>query len=407
MMPSGWRRPPDATASTGRHGRNRKREPQAPRPAARGTGRRPRGQERLDRIVQLIADSMRTEVCSIYLFRDTETLELCATEGLKAGRRAPDADAARRGAGGPRRPHRPADQHRQRPGGARLPLHARDGRGDVSRASSACRSSGWASGSACWSCSPRKRANFTDDEVYALEVVAMVLAEMAELGAFVGEGAALKARHQQPVMFRGTVGQEGTAEGRVWLHEPRVVVTNPIADDPAHECERLREAVDQLRISVDDMLDARATRSTRSTAGARGLPDVRQFARLAAPDGGGHRARPLGRGGGREGAVGGARAAAARCPTPTCASGCTTSTTCRTGFCASSPARAARPAPRCPTTRSSSPATSGPGELLDYGRSLQGHRAGGGLGRQPCRHRRPRAGDPAGDPRRAASPPRR
>ena len=41
------------------------------------------GQERLDRITHIIADSMRCEVCSIYLFRDEDTLELCATEGLK------------------------------------------------------------------------------------------------------------------------------------------------------------------------------------------------------------------------------------------------------------------------------------------------------------------------------------
>ena len=40
------------------------------------------GQERLDRITHLIADSMGTEVCSIYLLRDSDTLELCATEGL-------------------------------------------------------------------------------------------------------------------------------------------------------------------------------------------------------------------------------------------------------------------------------------------------------------------------------------
>ena len=33
------------------------------------------GQDRLDRITHLIADSMGTEVCSIYLFRDPETLE--------------------------------------------------------------------------------------------------------------------------------------------------------------------------------------------------------------------------------------------------------------------------------------------------------------------------------------------
>jgi phosphotransferase system enzyme I (PtsP) len=95
---------------------------------------------------------------------------------------------------------------------------------------------------------------FSADEVYALEVVAMVLAEMTELGAFVGEGAAMSARHSQPVLFRGTVGQEGVAQGHVWLHEPRVVVSNPIADDPAREAERLTEAVEKLRLSVDEML---------------------------------------------------------------------------------------------------------------------------------------------------------
>ena len=42
------------------------------------------GQERLDKVVSLVAGSMQTEVCSIYLFRDADTLELCATEGLNA-----------------------------------------------------------------------------------------------------------------------------------------------------------------------------------------------------------------------------------------------------------------------------------------------------------------------------------
>ena len=100
----------------------------------------------------------------------------------------------------------------------------------------------------------REARAFSDDEVYALEVVAMVLAEMAELGAFVGEGEALRARHTNPMLFRGGVGQEGVAEGHVWLHEPRVVVTNPVADDPEIEIERLRHGVDRLRVSVDDML---------------------------------------------------------------------------------------------------------------------------------------------------------
>ena len=81
------------------------------------------------------------------------------------------------------------------------------------------------------------RAAFPTTRSTALEVVAMVLAEMTELGAFVGDGEALEALHKQPVMFRGGTGQEGTAEGRVWLHEPRVVVTNPVADDPLTEIE--------------------------------------------------------------------------------------------------------------------------------------------------------------------------
>ena len=42
------------------------------------------GQERLDRITRLISASMGTHVCSVYLFRDDDTLELCATQGLKA-----------------------------------------------------------------------------------------------------------------------------------------------------------------------------------------------------------------------------------------------------------------------------------------------------------------------------------
>jgi Signal transduction protein containing GAF and PtsI domains len=94
----------------------------------------------------------------------------------------------------------------------------------------------------------------TPDEVYALEIVAMVIAEMTELGAFVGEGAALSALHQKPVLLRGSIGQEGTSAGRVYLHEPRVVVTNPISDDPEKEKTRLTEAVETLRKSVDNMM---------------------------------------------------------------------------------------------------------------------------------------------------------
>ena len=211
------------------------------------------GQARLDRITHLIASSMQTEVCSIYLFRDDETLELCATEGLN---------------------REAVHQTRMRLGEGLVGRVARDGR--VVNEADAPSARGFRfmpeTGEEVYSSfcgvpiqrlgeklgvlvvQSREERAFSEDEVYALEVVAMVLAEMTELGAFVGEGEALRARHTLPAMFRGGVGQEGVAEGNVWLHEPRVVVTNPIAEDPETEKARLHEAVETLKVSVDDML---------------------------------------------------------------------------------------------------------------------------------------------------------
>lgn len=211
------------------------------------------GQARLDNITALIASSIGSEVCSIYLFRDEETLELCATEGLN-----PEA----------------VHQTRMRLGEGLVGRVAR--RGQVINTPNAPQAKGFRfmpeTGEEVYSSflgvpilrlgetlgvlvvQSKNAREYSADEVYALEVVAMVLAEMAELGAFVGEGSAMEARHSQPAMMRGTVGQEGVAEGHVWLHEPRVVVTNPVADDPKRELERLTEAVEQLRVGVDKML---------------------------------------------------------------------------------------------------------------------------------------------------------
>lgn len=211
------------------------------------------GQARLDKITHLIADSIGTEVCSIYLFRDEDTLELCATEGLN-----------------PEAVHRT----RMRLGEGLVGRVAR--RREVVNTANAPKARGFRympeTGEEVFSSflgvpvqrlgeamgvlvvQSKEAREFSADEVYALEVVAMVLAEMTELGAFVGEGSAMGKRHSQPAMLRGTVAQEGVAEGHIWLHEPRVVVTNPIADDPHRELERLKEAVEELRVGVDKML---------------------------------------------------------------------------------------------------------------------------------------------------------
>ena len=211
------------------------------------------GQERLDRITQIIAESMQCEVCSIYLFRDEDTLELCATEGLNpeavhktrmrlgeglVGHVAKTANIIITDDAPATKGFRfmPETGEEIFPSFLGVPIQRLGERLGVLVVQS------------------KEARKFSDDDVYGLEVVAMVVAEMTELGAFIGEGAALSARHTQPVLFRGGVGQEGAAEGNVYLHEPRVVVTNPIADDPRIELKRLTEAVDKLRVSVDDML---------------------------------------------------------------------------------------------------------------------------------------------------------
>jgi len=212
-------------------------------------------QARLDRITYLIADSMSTEVCSIYLFMDSDTLELCATEGLKpeavhqtrlrvgeglVGRVAKTAEPVNTAEAPSTRGFRymPETGEEIYSSFLGIPIQRLGETLGVLVVQS------------------RNRRVYSDDEVYALEVVAMVLAEMAELGAFVGEGAALSAPHQRAMLFRGTSAQEGTAEGHVWLHEPRVVVANPVADDPESELSRLEQALERLRVDVDQMLSS-------------------------------------------------------------------------------------------------------------------------------------------------------
>jgi len=217
-------------------------------------GQEAEGQERLDKITQQIADALKAEVCSIYLMRGSETLELCATEGLKS-----------------------ESVHQTR---------LRIGEGLVGRVAhlahpinspDATRETGFRympeTGEEVFSSflgvpiqrlgemrgvlvvQTRQSRTFSEDEVYGLEVVAMVIAEMAELGVFIGEGAALSEPHKQPVLFRGGVGQEGSAEGRVLLHDPHIVIANPVADDPDVEQKRLQDAMDQLKGDVDGMLN--------------------------------------------------------------------------------------------------------------------------------------------------------
>ena len=213
------------------------------------------GQDRLDRITHLIAVSMQTEVCSIYLFRDAETLELCATEGLNKA--AVHKTRMKLGEGLVGRvartltPVNTADAPNEK--GFRFMPETGE---EIYSSFLGVPIQRVGEKLGVLVVQSKSAQTFSEDEMDAIEVVAMVLAEMTELGAFAGDGNGVGALHKQPVLLRGGTGQEGAAEGRVWLHEPRVVVTNPVGDDPLTEIDRIRAAVGELRVSVDDLLEA-------------------------------------------------------------------------------------------------------------------------------------------------------
>ena len=154
-----------------------------------------KGQARLNKITHLIADSMGTEVCSIYLFRDNETLELCATEGLNT--EAVHQTRLRIGEGlvGRVAKSKKVINTEDAPSSKGFRFMPETGEEIFSSfAGVPIQRLGETLGVLVTQ--SKESRKFSSEEIYALEVVAMVLAEMAELGAFVGDETGLTALHQ-------------------------------------------------------------------------------------------------------------------------------------------------------------------------------------------------------------------
>lgn len=213
------------------------------------------GQQRLDHISQLVSESMEAQVCSIYLRRPGDTLELCATEGLNKA--AVHQTRMRVGEGLVGRVAKQAapintENAPQTKGFQYMPETGEELFSSflgvpIQRLGEVL---------GVLVVQSKDQRKYDSDDIYALEVVAMVIAEMKELGAFTGEGEAMTAPHQRAHLFKGGSAQEGAAIGTVLLHNPKIVITNPVADDPDVEKTRLGDAIDQLRLNVDDLLNA-------------------------------------------------------------------------------------------------------------------------------------------------------
>src|SRR6266571_2063675 len=212
-------------------------------------------QERLDKIVVLIAANMVAEVCSTYVLRIDNTLELYATEGLNRDAVHRTVLSAHEGLVGlvasEATPLNLSDAQSHpafsfRPETGEEIYHSFLGV-PILRAGNTL---------GVLVVQNRAKRTYSEEEEEALQTTAMVLAEMiasGELSSLALPGAEPAARRS--VHLKGSPLSDGIGLGHVVLHEPRVVVTNFIADDVQKELQRLETAIDALRADLDLLLE--------------------------------------------------------------------------------------------------------------------------------------------------------
>lgn len=212
------------------------------------------GQDKLDRIVRQIAGVMVADVCSIYLKRQDGSLELFATEGLNPS--AVHTTRLKRGEGlagrcaelgvtvnEPEASSHPAFSYRPETGEEvyhsllAVPIER----------------SGQILGVLV--VQNRTTKEYSDEDIEVLQSTAMVIAENLISGAVAGTGAAIEISRSQPMVIEGEALADGIALGHIVLHEPRIVVTQLMSDNPSVEIERLNTALEKLVAHIDDMFE--------------------------------------------------------------------------------------------------------------------------------------------------------
>lgn len=216
-------------------------------------------QDRLDRVTAVIADSLHAAVCSVYLMRAGEVLELFATQGLRRSAIHRTRLRVAEGLVGEVAAHgrslsladawtHPLFAYRPETGEERY--HAFVGVPIVRSARVV----------GVLVVQNQHHRVFSDVEVETLETVAMVLAELISSSNFIGRNELLPADGigLLPMCLDGVVLSPGISIGTVVLHEPRRFSGNVIADNPSREIDRLYSALQALHTEVDDMLGVHA-----------------------------------------------------------------------------------------------------------------------------------------------------
>src|ERR687894_903847 len=208
-------------------------------------------QSKLDRVVDLIAEKMLSEVCSIYLLRDS-WLELYATRGLrkeavhvtrlKLGEGLVGTIAAEsrvlnlaEAADHPAFAYRPETGEERYHSFAGVPIVRLESPIGVLAVQHA---------------EPR---GYEDVEIEALQTVAMVLSEMIAAARLV-DGARRGTRQSAgPLRLSGLKLVAGMARGHAVFHQPRILVEHTVADDTEAERARVYDAFRRMREQIDTM----------------------------------------------------------------------------------------------------------------------------------------------------------
>jgi len=213
-------------------------------------------QQRLDQIVAAIAENLAAEVCSLYILRRDSLLELYASYGLNP--EAVHSATLRLGqglVGNVAATARPLNlvEAQAHPAFAYLPETGEEVYSSflgvpIIRAGKIL---------GVLTAQSRSRRSYSDEEIAALETVALLLAELVSSGKLPEpERGRAPAGHRRLRSFTlaGAPLNEGIAIGRAVLHQPRMAVSAVFQEDSAAEKHRLVLALDSVRRAIDAML---------------------------------------------------------------------------------------------------------------------------------------------------------
>ncbi len=212
-------------------------------------------EQRLDMLTEIIAADMVAEVCSIYVRRPGDVLELFATRGLKptavhvtrlsVGEGLIGEIAARA------RPFALADAQ-EHPNFAYRPETGEEIY--FSLMGVPILRGGRVIG--VLAVQNRTRRQYQDEEVETLQTVAMVLAELVAGGELVGADEQLTDDGAEPTALRidGIRLAGGLGIGQAVLHQPHFTIEKLVAENPEDEHRRLSEAFTGMHGALDDML---------------------------------------------------------------------------------------------------------------------------------------------------------